>query len=94
MSISPDELRHVAKVARLDLTDAEVNKFIKQVNDIIAWFSELQKINTSNVEPSFQPLKTENVFRPDEVKSCLSQDESLSNTSAKDKGYFKGPRAV
>ena len=94
MSITPDELRHVAKVARLDLTDAEVEKFTKQVNDIIAWFQELGKIDTKDVLPSFQPIKTENVFRPDEIESCLSQDESLSNTGAKEKGYFKGPRAV
>lgn len=94
MSITPDELRHVARIARIDLSDAEVEKFIKQVNDIIAWFQELGKIDTKGVEPSFQPVRTENVFRPDEVGACLSQDDALINTDASEKGYFKGPRAV
>ncbi len=94
MGISEEELRHVARIARIDLTDEEVAKFIKQVNDIIAWFQELSSVDTKGVEPSFHPLKTENVFRRDEPKVCLTNEESLSNTEHKEKGYFKGPRAV
>ena len=87
-------VRKVAKVARIDLTDAEVATFAKQFDDIISWFDELSKEDTKGVSPSFHPLKTENVFREDEVDKCLSQDESLSTTTHKGGGFFKGPRAA
>ena len=87
-------VRKVAGIARLDLSDAEVTTFSKQFDDIIAWFNEISEIDTKGVEPSFHPLKTENVFRDDVVKPCLTQEESLVNTSHKEGGFFKGPRAV
>lgn len=94
MSLTEAELRHVASIARIDLTDEEVKAFTRQADDIIAWFNELSRVDTKGVEPSFHPLLTENVFREDEIKPCLSQEESLSNTSHKEAGFFKGPRAV
>lgn len=87
-------VKKVAAVARLDLTKEEVEEFTSQLSDVIKWFDELAKVDTKNVEPSFHPLKTENVFRDDEVGECLSQDESLSNTSHKEDGFFKGPKSV
>ncbi|MFA5405972.1 MAG: Asp-tRNA(Asn)/Glu-tRNA(Gln) amidotransferase subunit GatC [Candidatus Nanoarchaeia archaeon] len=94
MSLTESELRHVASIARLDLTDAEVKAFTKQADDIIVWFDELSKVDTKGVKPSFHPLLTQNVFREDKVGVCLSQEESLSNTSHKEDGFFKGPRSV
>ncbi len=92
--VDDDLVKRVAKIARINLTDEEIIRFTKEFSDIIKWFEELSKVDTSSVEPSFHPLRTENVFRSDEVRPCLSQEESLSNTSHKENGYFKGPRAV
>jgi len=92
--VTEDLVRKVASIARLDLTDEEVKTFTKQFGDVIDWFNELGKVDTKGVRPSFHPLKTENVFREDKVEKCLSQDESLSNTSHEEDGFFKGPRAV
>lgn len=87
-------VRKVAGIARLNLTDEEVKTFTRQFDDIIAWFNEISEIDTKGVEPSFHPLKTENIFRDDIIGSCLSQEESLSNTSHKEDGFFKGPKSV
>ncbi|HLE05906.1 MAG TPA: Asp-tRNA(Asn)/Glu-tRNA(Gln) amidotransferase subunit GatC [Candidatus Nanoarchaeia archaeon] len=87
-------VRKVAGIARLSLSDEEVKTFTRQFDDIISWFNEISEIDTKGVEPSFHPLKTENVFRDDVVKPCLTQEESLVNTSHKEGGFFKGPRAV
>ncbi len=87
-------VKKVARIARINLTDEEIIRFTKEFDDIIKWFEELSKVDTSSVKPSFHPLITENVFRDDDVMNCLSQEESLSNTSHKENGYFKGPRAV
>ncbi|MBI2076251.1 MAG: Asp-tRNA(Asn)/Glu-tRNA(Gln) amidotransferase subunit GatC [Candidatus Aenigmarchaeota archaeon] len=93
MKVTPDIVRRVAKIARLDLTEAEVKKFSKDLNEILAAFKELDKAK-ANVEPSFQPLEIKDVTREDKPEDVLSQEAALSNTKHKEKGFFKGPRAV
>ena len=92
--VTSELVKKVASVARLDLSDDEVSTFTKQFDDIIAWFDELSQIDTKGVSPSFHPLTTENVFREDKIEQCLSQVESLSNSTHTEKGFFKGPRSV
>ena len=93
-AITEDELRHVAEIARIKLTPEEVKLFTKQASDIVSWFKELSEVNTKGVKPSYHPLETKSVIRKDEVKPSLSHEEALSNTSHKEKGYFKAPRVV
>ena len=93
MKVTPDIVRKVAKIARLDLTEAEVKKFSRDMNEILAAFKELDKAK-ANVEPSFQPLKIKDIMREDKPEDVLSQSEALANTKHKEKGFFKGPRAV
>lgn len=92
--ISRDELLHVAEVARLKLSDKEVELFAKQASDIIEWFKELQEVNTKDVKPSPHPLETVNVSREDEVKPSYAKDEVFINTEHKEKGFFKGPKII
>ncbi len=92
--IGEEAVRHVAKLARLELTDEDVRKFRKDINDIISAFSELDKAKVKNIAPSFQPLPTKDVARDDQSGECLSQEKALENTKHKQDGYFKGPRAV
>ena len=93
MKVTPDIDRKVAKIARLDLTEAEVKKFSRDMNEILAAFKELDKAK-ANVEPSFQPLEIKDIMRDDNPEAVLSQNEALANTKHKEKGFFKGPRAV
>ncbi len=92
--ITKEELIHVSEVARLKLTDAEIDLFTKQVGDIIDWFNELSSIDTKDVAPSFHPLTTVNVTREDKTEKCFNKEETFSNTEHKEDGYFKGPRIV
>ena len=94
MEVDRKLIEHVASVARLKLTGAEIKKFIPQLKEAIEFFSKLQEVNTEGIKPLFQPIEIRNVLREDEPKECLTQDEALSQTEHKKDGYFKGPRAV
>ncbi len=85
------DVLHVAKLAKLELTDAEVKKFLPQLSGVLDHVSELQKIDTSKVEPTSQTTGLENVFREDRVMSekSLSQDEATSGSDKIYNGYFK-----
>jgi len=80
-SLSKDEVLHVAKLAKLDLTSEEVTKFQKQLSKIVDYISQLSEVDTSNLEPTSQTTGLENVFRSDELKQeGLTQEEALSGT--------------
>ncbi len=90
--ITEDTVKHAAKIARIELSKKEVSRFQKDMNDILAAFRVLDE--APNAEPSFQPVHIENVFREDKIEQCLPQEIALRNTKHKEKGFFKGPRAV
>lgn len=94
MRVDEELIKHVAEVARLNLTEAEIKKFVPQLKEILNNFSEISKVDTKGVKPSIQPVELKNVMREDKIGSCLTQEEALKNTEHKKDGYFKGPRAV
>ncbi len=94
MEIDRNLLERVAKVARLELTDEEIKKFLPQLKEALEFFSKLEEVNTDNANPSFQPVELKNVMREDTPKECLSQEDALSLTEHKKDGYFKGPKAL
>jgi len=86
------DVLHVAKLAKLDLTENEIKKFLPQLSNVIEHFSEMDKVDTSGVEPTSQTTGLENVFRGDEIKeSEITQDSALSGTDKNYNGYFKVP---
>lgn len=94
MKINEDLIEHVASLARLKLTEKEINKFLPQLKEVLEAFSKLDEVNTDNIEPSFQAVELKNVMREDKPEECISQEKALSLTENKKDGYFKGPRAV
>lgn len=94
MRVDRELIKHVAEVARLNLTDVEIKMFIPQLKEILNAFSAISEVKTDDVKPSFHPVELKNVMRPDKVEKCLTQEEALRNTRHKKDGYFKGPRAV
>ena len=94
MQIDRHLLEHVAEVARLHLSEDEIEKFLPQLKEALEFFSKLNEINTNNIKPSFQPVELKNVMREDVEEECLSQDDALSLTEHKKDGYFKGPRVL
>lgn len=90
--ISKEVIRRVARIARIDLREEEIKNFTKQIQEVLNAFRTLNKVDTHDVEPSFQPIRIENVWRKDKVKAW--KWDPLSNTKHKENHYFKGPRAV
>ena len=86
----PIDIERVARIARLDLTAKEKEKLEKQLNDILSTFSEINEINVDGVEPSFHPIKMENVMREDKKEKF--EWDPFSNTGNKDGKFFKGPK--
>jgi len=84
---------HVAKLANLNLSDSEINKFLPQLSSVIDFVGQLNKVDTQNTEPTAQITGLENVYRNDEadLSKCLSQDEALSGTDKNYNGFFKVP---
>jgi len=89
VTLTTEDVLHVAKLANLDLKKEEIKKFQKQLSSILDYVSQLQEVNTSKVEPTSQVTGLENVFREDEIKQSLSKKETLSNTKSKYNNYFK-----
>ena len=94
MEVDRKLLEHVASIARIKLSEDEINKFLPQLKESLEFFSKLNEINTDGINPSFHPVPLKNAMREDIKKESLSQDEALSQTEHKKEGYFKGPRAV
>ena len=92
--IDKETVKHVAFIARLMLSEKEISKFSKDLNDILDAFSVIDDVHAEGVEPSFQPLLIKDIMRDDELEPSLSQTDALLNTEHKEKGFFKGPRAV
>ncbi|MDD5163695.1 MAG: Asp-tRNA(Asn)/Glu-tRNA(Gln) amidotransferase subunit GatC [Candidatus ainarchaeum sp.] len=91
-NVDKELLLKVATNARLNLTEAEIKKFLPQMQDILGAFSKLDELRDLKEEPSFQPIQLKNVFREDKAGKCLSQEEALSNTKHSKRGYFLGPK--
>lgn len=70
MSLSKEEVLHIAKLARLTLTDAELEKYAKQLSGILAYVDKLKEVNVEGVEPTAQVTGLENVWRQDAVAAC------------------------
>lgn len=90
--IDKELVKRVANNARLKLSEDEIEKFTKQLSDILSAFKEIDKVDTSKVKPSFHPQEIKNVFREDKSKEWKWQP--LANTKHKEGKYFKGPKIV
>jgi aspartyl-tRNA(Asn)/glutamyl-tRNA(Gln) amidotransferase subunit C len=93
MSLTLDQVRWVAHLARLDLSEAELETMTRQLGAILEYVDQLQKINTDDVEPLAHPLPIHNVFREDEPAPCLPVDVALQNAPDR-RGDFYGVPAV
>ena len=94
MEVDRKLLEHVAEVARIKLSEAEIERFLPQLKEALEFFSQLKDVDTEGIKPSFQPVAIKNVMREDKEGKCLSQDDALSLAEHKKDGYFKGPKAI
>lgn len=88
MSLNKEQVKHVAKLANLPLTPREEEKYTEQLSDILGYVEQLNSMDTSQVEPTFNVSGKENVLREDETAASLSQEEALANAPKKENGMF------
>lgn len=89
MSLTPDQVRWVAHLARLELTDEELTRFTRDLSNILDYVQQLNQVNTDKIEPLAHPLPLENVFRSDEPAASLPVSEALANAPDR-RGDFYG----
>ncbi|MBI4595976.1 MAG: Asp-tRNA(Asn)/Glu-tRNA(Gln) amidotransferase subunit GatC [Candidatus Tectomicrobia bacterium] len=94
MKITLQQVDHVARLARLELSDEDRMKFTKQLNDILVYIEKLNELDTSEVEPTSHVLPILNVFRHDQISSSLEIEESLANAPKKEGLFFQIPKII
>jgi aspartyl-tRNA(Asn)/glutamyl-tRNA(Gln) amidotransferase subunit C len=89
--ISKDQVKHVAHLARLAITEEEAEKFTKQLDAIISFAEQLNELDTEGVKPTSHVLDMKNVLREDKPEKGLPQEEVLKNAPEHENGQFKVP---
>ena len=89
MKLSREEVVHIALLARLGLSEEELEKFREQLSNILDNFEILQQVDTSNVPPTADPIPLENVVREDETSPSLPQSEILANAPRQEESWFR-----
>jgi len=89
MKLSHEQVRHIAWLARLGLSDEEVEKFSLQLSNILENFETLKQVDTTNVPPATHTIPLQNVFREDEVAASYPQADVLSNAPKQAENCFK-----
>lgn len=92
--IDKKTIEHIAKLARLHITDQEAQEYSEQLSKALKYFEQISKVDTKGVEPMVTPTEIENFWREDEVVKDLSADEITANAPAKAGNLFKVPPVV
>ena len=91
MAITREEVLHVARLARLELTEEEVERFAGQLSAILDAVSKVSELDLSDVPPTSHPLEVVNVWEADEPRPCLPAEEALANAPEREGDFFKVP---
>jgi aspartyl-tRNA(Asn)/glutamyl-tRNA(Gln) amidotransferase subunit C len=94
MAVSKKDVEHVAKLARLGLSEEEKELFTKQLSEILDFAKNLQKLDTKNIPPTSHAIPMKNVLREDKVIPCKNVNDIMANAPEKENNMFKVPRIV
>jgi aspartyl-tRNA(Asn)/glutamyl-tRNA(Gln) amidotransferase subunit C len=94
MTLTPDDVLHVADLARLSLRPEEIGPFTRQLNDILAYVQQLQEVDTTGVPPTAHVVPVTTAFREDRVAAGLGRERALDNAPAREEGAFVVPRVI
>ncbi len=94
MRIGKEEVERVAKLARLEITEAEKEVFSKHLSSILTYIDKLKTLNTEGVEPTATVLEQTNVFREDKARPCLPAEKALANAPESEDGSFVVPKIL
>jgi aspartyl-tRNA(Asn)/glutamyl-tRNA(Gln) amidotransferase subunit C len=90
--IDVDQVRHIAHLARLALTDEECRRYASQLEAILDYVEQLMQVDVEGIEPTAHPLPINNVYAADEPRATLSRESALANAPAQQDGFFLVPR--
>lgn len=88
MKLTNDQVKHVAKLANLPLTEVEIEKYTEQLSAILSYIEQLQKVDTKNVKPTYNVSMQTNITREDKIYPSLAQDQALQNAQDINNGFF------
>ena len=94
MSVSPQEVRHIAKLARIAMSDEEIARLVPELNGIIGWVEQLGEVNTEGVEPLTAVIDQKLRLRDDGVNDGDCRDAVLANAPEAQHGFYAVPKVI
>ena len=94
MKITRGEVEHVAKLARLELSEEEKDTFTGQMDAILAYVDKLNELNTDGIVATAHAVPVENAFRADEARPSIGVENALLNAPERVEGFFKVPKVI
>jgi aspartyl-tRNA(Asn)/glutamyl-tRNA(Gln) amidotransferase subunit C len=94
MSVSSDQVRHIAKLARIGMRDAEIEALVPELNNILGWVEQLGEVETDGVEPLTAVIDQKLRLRDDVVNDGGIRDEILANAPEAQHGFFAVPKVI
>ena len=94
MSLTREQVQHVAKLARLNLSDEEVSTFTGQMGAILDYVGKLNELQTDGIVPTSHAVPMENAFRDDVVRPSIGVENALANAPDRVEGFFRVPKVI
>ncbi len=94
MPLTPEQVAHIASLAKLSFSDEEKVQMAKELDAVLTYVEKLNELDTENVEPLSHTSELTNVMRSDEIKSSLPPDEAVDNAPDKQGSFFKVPKVI
>ena len=94
MKITKEEVAHVAHLAHLALDEAAMERFAKQIGEVLAYVELLDQVDTRDVQPMSHTISRSNAFRADQVVESLERERCLTNAPQKEADHFQVPRVI
>lgn len=94
MSVTPEQVRHIANLARIAMSEEELERFVPELNNILGWVEQLGEVDTEGVEPLATVIEQKLRLRDDKVTDGDCRDEILANAPDAEHGFFAVPKVI
>jgi aspartyl-tRNA(Asn)/glutamyl-tRNA(Gln) amidotransferase subunit C len=94
MSVTNEQVRHIARLARIAMTDEELERLVPEINNILGWVEQLDEVNTDGVEPLTAVIDVKQRLRDDVVNDGNIREEILANAPEAQHGFFAVPKVI
>lgn len=94
MSVNTDQVRHIARLARIQMSDAEIEALVPELNNILGWVEQLAEVDTQGIEPLTAVVDNKLRLRDDAVTDGNCRDDVLANAPGAEHGFFAVPKVI